>query len=153
MLETPHAALGAAIAVKTGNPLLALPLAFLSHLPLEVLPHWNPHTYTEIKTNGKLSNGTLAVIAIDVVTSLGVGFWIASTTLPDFKKAATIIAACFFAVLPDLMESPYFIFGSRHPFFERLIKFQRRFQFNVSPIPGLIFQALVVLFLVNVATG
>jgi hypothetical protein len=152
MLETPHAALGAAIAVKIGNPLIALPLAFLSHFPLETLPHWNPHIYTEVKTNGKLSNGTLAVIWLDVATSLGVGFWIAYQAIPDIKKAAIIIAACFFAVLPDLIESPYFIFGLRHPLLEKLINFQRRFQTNVSVVPGLLFQALVFIFLLNLAT-
>ena len=49
MLETPHVAVGAAIAASIPNPLIAIPLAFASHFALELVPHWNPHLNTELK--------------------------------------------------------------------------------------------------------
>lgn len=152
MLETPHVALGALIAVKVGNPYLALPLSFLSHFALETLPHWNPHIFTEIKTRGKLSPQTLGIIAVDVATGLAIGLWVAFQNLPNIPKVALILTACFLAVLPDLIESPYFLFGVRRPFFERLIRFQRRFQFDVSPLPGLLVQTIVAILFLNLAT-
>jgi hypothetical protein len=151
MLETPHAVFGALIATKIGNPWVALPLAFASHFVLEPLPHWNPHTNTEIRVHGQLSNFSLTFIAADVLTSLGLGLWLASRTLPDVRRFLLVIAACFLAVLPDLLEAPYFIFGSRHPFFQRLISFQKRFQYDISWFPGLIIQTLIVFTLINFA--
>ena len=53
MLETPHVAVGAAIAVAIPNPYLAIPLALASHMILDHTPHWNPHFYTETKKFGK----------------------------------------------------------------------------------------------------
>lgn len=152
MLETPHVVLGATIAVKIGNPLLALPISFFSHFLLEPLPHWNPHTYTEVTTKGKLSKTSVAIIWADALTALFLGLWIASKSLPDINKAALIVASCFFSALPDLVEAPFFFFGWRQPLILKIIKFQRSIQFNVSPLPGLIFQAIFVLILLNLAT-
>ena len=153
MLETPHAALGAAIAVQVGNPLLALPLSFVSHFALEPLPHWNPHTYTETKTNGHLSKRTIVIIWADALIALGLGLFVAFHQLPSTTKAATVILSCFFAVLPDLIEAPYYFLGKRHAFFDALIKFQRKLQFDVSPLPGLASQAICVLIFLHLALG
>lgn len=149
MLETPHAALGAVIATSTGNPLLALPLSLFSHFLLEPLPHWNPHTYTEVTTRGKLSRPTVMIVWADALTALGLGLWIASRSLPDVKKSLLIIFSCFFAVLPDLVEAPFFFLGVKNSWITRLIKFQRSIQFDVSPFPGLVFQAILVLIFIN----
>ncbi|MFH1971517.1 MAG: hypothetical protein ABIJ05_04005, partial [Patescibacteria group bacterium] len=53
MLETPHIIVGAAIASKITNPLLSIPISFVSHFVLEKVPHWNPHLNSETEKYGK----------------------------------------------------------------------------------------------------
>ena len=144
-------ALGAAIAVSVTNPILALPLAFLSHFTLEPLPHWNPHTYTEIKNLGKLSTGTIAIIAIDSLTALFLGSLLAARQLPNIPKALVVLTACLLAVSPDLIEAPYYFLKWKNSFLEKTINFQRLIQFDVSPFPGLMTQAVVVLVFAHLA--
>src|SRR5690242_2115662 len=42
MTATNHALSGAVIALAVKNPVLAIPLAFVSHFVLDLLPHYNP---------------------------------------------------------------------------------------------------------------
>ena len=137
MLETPHVAVGAAIATKIPNPWIALPLAFASHFVLEKIPHWNPHINTELKKNGKLSSNSKAVIATDVVLALFTGFTIANQALPNTAHFWTIIFASFFAVLPDLIEGPYFFLGVKNKFLNAWVKFQKSLQADTDILPGL----------------
>ena len=143
MLETPHVAVGAAIASKIPNPFIAIPLSFLSHFALELVPHWNPHLNTEIKKHGKLTKRTLRVIAIDVAASLFVGGVVAYRVFPDTAHAATILLSCFAAALPDILESPYFLFGVKNRVLDKWIRFQKLLQ-NDADLPyGLITQGIV----------
>ena len=145
MLETPHIIVGAAIALKFGNPALAIPLAFGSHFILEKVPHWNPHLNTEKKKYGELSMQTKKIIAIDVVSSIFIGFFLASRALPDTKHVFVVLASCFFAALPDLIEAPYYLFNIRNKFIEKSwVPFKKSLQVDTSIIPGLITQLLVV---------
>lgn len=144
MIELPHTVVGAAIAVKVGNPALSLPLAFASHFVFEFLPHWNPHLNTEVKKYGRVTRKSTLFVAADVLASLAAGFFIASQVLPDVTHFWTVIAASFLAVSPDVAEGPYFFLGWRHPFFEKLIAFQRKLQYDVSPIPGILTQVVVL---------
>ncbi len=70
MLETPHVALGVAIAVAVPNPLISIPLALASHFILDMTPHWNPHINTEMKKYGKLTKPTLLIIGLDLFVAL-----------------------------------------------------------------------------------
>lgn len=144
MVELPHTIVGAVIAVKVGNPALALPLAFASHFALEFVPHWNPHLYTETKKFGRVTKKSTWFVAADVVLSLAAGFFVASTVLPDLGHFWTVIAASFAAVLPDVAEGPWFFLNFKHPALERLILFQRSIQFDTSPIPGILTQLVTI---------
>jgi hypothetical protein len=44
MLSISHAVTGAFIAVKVGNPALAIPLILLSHYLEDAIPHWDVGT-------------------------------------------------------------------------------------------------------------
>lgn len=145
MLELPHAVVGATIATKIPNPFIAIPAAFLSHFLLDVIPHWNPHLYTEKKKFGRPTAKSTRIVVIDVVLSLAAGFFIAYLALPNLAQAVTIIVASFAAVAIDVVEGFYFFFNINGGL-EKLIKFQRRIQWNVGPLPGLIIQAFVILF-------
>lgn len=113
MLETPHVAVGAAIASKIPNPFLAIPLAFASHFVLDAVPHWNPHIVTETKKFGHPTKKSTTVIVIDSVLALTLGSFIAYQALPNTGHAITILAASFASVLPDLAESPYFFLKTK----------------------------------------
>lgn len=144
MLETPHVVVGAAIATKIPNPLVAIPLAFASHFVLEKVPHWNPHLNTEKKKFGKVTKQSTRIVIVDTAISLTLGLYIASRTLPDTAHFATILAACFFSVLPDVIEGPYFFFNVKNKFIEKWIAFQKSIQIDAEIIPGVITQIATI---------
>ncbi len=144
MVEFPHAIVGAAIATAIPNPLISLPLAFASHFVLDLVPHWNPHIYTEIKKHGKILPKTLIIIIVDSVFALITGFWITTRALPDTTHAVTILFGAFFAVIPDLAEIPYYFFQVKNKFFVRLVEFEHKLQTNTTFVPGILTQVVVV---------
>ena len=145
MLELPHMLIGAAIATSIGNPLLSLPLALGSHFVADLVPHWNPHIYRETKKYGKPTRRSTVIIIVDSTLSLGLGLFIASQALPDVSKALIMLAACLLAVLPDVVEAPFFYFGVKPEWMIRLINWQRKLQVNAPLLPGLAIQLVVVI--------
>lgn len=145
MLETPHVVVGAAIASKVANPILSLPLAFGSHFLMDQIPHWNPHSYTETQTNGKISRNTTILAIADVITALSAGLWLASRAMPNWTHAIVIIAASFLAVLPDVVKAPYFLLGKRDGLLKRYVDFERSLQVETNFIAGMGMQLFVIL--------
>jgi hypothetical protein len=96
VLETPHVAVGAAIASKIPNPWLAIPLAFASHFILDKTLHWNPHTYTETQKYGRPTKNSTIIAAVDS-TALVMGIGAASNYL-IINHAVVILIACFASV-------------------------------------------------------
>lgn len=145
VLETPHVIVGAAIATKVVNPALALPLAFASHFVLEKVPHWNPHLNTETEKYGKPTKQSTKIVILDVATSLVAGFYIASRVLPDTGHFVIILAASAAAVLPDIVEGPYFFLNMRSKIIKRWILFQKSIQEDTTVVPGLLTQLVTVI--------
>src|SRR3990172_2562376 len=145
MLETPHIAVGAAIATKIPNPLIAIPLAFCSHFILEMIPHWNPHLNTEIKKQGKLSDKTLKIIIIDLIFSTVISLGFAYNALPNTNHAVTILLASFASILPDLIEGPYFLFGIRSKITDKWLTIQKAIQNDTNIYFGLLTQGATIL--------
>jgi len=144
MLELPHAAVGAAIASAFPNPVISLPLSFLSHFATDFIPHWNPHLYSEIKKYGRISTRTLSFLAGDSLAALGLGVFLAVNS--STSQAINILLSCFFAVLPDVIEIPFYLFNIRSQWLSSLVNFQRRNQWNVPALPGIISQITALLF-------
>ena len=144
MLETPHVVVGAAIATKVVNPVLAIPLAFGSHFLLDRIPHWNPHLNTETKKYGKPTKKSTAIVIVDVCTSVALGLFIASKALPSTSHAATILAASFASILPDVIEGPYFFLGIKCKFIDKWIAFQKSFQADTNIVFGLFTQVTTI---------
>lgn len=144
VLETPHVVVGAAIALKVANPALALPLAFASHFVLEKVPHWNPHLNTETEKYGKPTKQSTKIVILDVTVALIAGFYIASRVLPDTTHFIIILAASIAAVLPDIVEGPYFFLGMRSKAVKRWILFQKSIQEDTTIIPGIITQLVTI---------
>lgn len=145
MLETPHVIVGAAIATKVVTPALAIPLAFASHFILEKVPHWNPHLNSETEKYGRPSKQSTYIVIADVAASLALGGYVASRAIPDWGHTATILAACFAAALPDILEGPYFFLNIRSRIVKRWVNFQKSIQVDIPIIPGLITQIITVL--------
>lgn len=151
MLEFCHAITGATIASVIPNPLISLPLCFVSHFVSDLLPHWNPHLFTEKQNKGKLSHKTLIFIFSDVFIGLVLGLWITSISFPDTKKMIIVILGSLLAVSADLIEAPYYLLNWNNKFIKKLISFQRSHQRNVSFWPGMIFQILYSVLLLGIS--
>lgn len=145
MLELPHTIVGATIATKIGNPLLSLPFAFLSNFLIDLLPHWNPHLYSEMNHDGKVSKKSTIICLIDSSLALVGGLFLAFRFWPNFAKVGIVLLGCFLAVLPDVLEAPYFFLGSKNKYILKLISFQRKLQWSISPTPGILTQVVLIL--------
>ncbi len=145
MLETPHALLGAAIAVKLGNPALSIPLAFASHFILERVPHWNPHLNAETDKYGKPTKNSTIIVVIDSSLALILGSAIAFSQAPKTTMVIGTLLSAFAAVLPDLIEAPYFFLKIRNnEYIKRWIRFQKGIQVDAPPFWGLLTQILTI---------
>ncbi len=143
MLETPHVAVGAVIALKVGNPYLSLPLALASHFVLDKVPHWNPHTYTETH-NGGLKKQTVIFALTDIALSATIGLWLASTQLPDTTSAIIILAGGFLGVFPDVVKYPFFLLkNTRNGLYKKYVDFERSLQVEVGFYAGMLVQFIV----------
>lgn len=146
MLETPHVIVAAAIAVNVANPALAIPLALGSHFVLEKIPHWNPHLNTELKKYGKITSQSTNIVIADSALALSLGGLTAYIMLPDVGLALTVLLACFVAVMPDLIEAPYYFLRKNSDFIvKKWIPFKKSVQIDASKGFGLLTQLLVVL--------
>lgn len=144
MLETPHVAVGAAIALKIPNPFISIPLAFASHFVLDRIPHWNPHFYTETQKLGKPTKKSTTIAIVDSSLALGMGTAIALTTLPDWGRTATVLACCLVSVVSDQAKIPYFFFKKRGSFFQKWVDFERSLQIEVPFVPGILTQLVII---------
>lgn len=144
MLETPHVAIGAAIASKIPNPFISIPLSFASHFILDIAPHWNPHINREIKKYGKPTKQSVNIIRADSILALCLGTSLALHTLPNYHQFLNIMAASFVSVLPDVIEAPYYFLRKKDAIIEKWIGWQKSIQNDVNPWFGLTTQALVV---------
>ena len=145
MLETPHVFIGAAIAAKIPNPLIAIPLAFASHFILEMVPHWNPHLNSETDKYGAPTRRSTVITTIDSTLALTSGSLIAYQALPNVNQVVLILACSFASVLPDVMEGPYFFLKMRANWVKKWIAFQKSIQSDTTPFWGLLTQTLVIL--------
>lgn len=145
MLETPHVAVGIAIATKYGNPWIAIPLSLASHFVLDKIPHWNPHLFTETQKTGKPSKNSTIIGIADISLSLALGFFFAFRALPNTQLAILILACSFASVLSDVVKYPYFYFNLRQKWLVSWVKIERAMQVDTKTVlPGLITQALVI---------
>ncbi len=149
MLESLHSLTGAVIAYKIGNPALAFPLAFFSHFAADLLPHWNPEILKEKKKFGHILVKTNLQIIIDCLIGLFFGLFIAFKTLPDTTHFLTVLGGSFFAVLPDLIEAPFYYLNVKTSLILKLVKFQGEHQFKVSFWIGMIFQLFYAVLLLS----
>ena len=144
MLELAHALTGGVIAYQIKNPAVSLPLALASHFMIDLLPHWNPHLAKEKKRFGFVSKKTTFLVVVDSLIGLTLGLFLAFRVLPDTKRMFLVIAGCFLAILPDLIEAPFYFLNQKGKFLKKLVNFQGKIQYNAPFWPGMLFQVLYV---------
>ena len=109
MTATNHALTGAFIGLSLGNPLLALPAAFLSHFVCDALPHFNVPGETDEKRIGSKSFFYIQIVGgaiLCAVIVLLLALW-----HPRNWLLAAICA--FLAASPDLLSAQRFVHVKR----------------------------------------
>ncbi len=144
MLETPHVALGIAVAKTVPNPLISIPLSFAGHFLLDMIPHWNPHLNTEIKKFGKLTNNTLFIIGLDALSAILFVYFSYNFFSHDPLLSSSILFSSFASVLPDAIEAPYYLMGIKNKFLNYWIKFQKSIQADANLFWGIVTQVAVL---------
>lgn len=104
MTASAHAIVGAAIATRIANPLIGLPLAFLSHFAGDKVPHWDPMTNHNTKTRER--------IILETILDVMLGFALVTLlfVLPHKQDPLYLYLAMITAQLPDWLETPQTIF-------------------------------------------
>lgn len=105
MLAMTHALVGATIAQTVPTPITGVLLVFTSHFIIDCIPHWD--VGTNWRKRAKATTGILAIA--DTITAIVLTF------LLFREKIATgyLIAAIIASVIPDWMETPWYIFFAK----------------------------------------
>lgn len=115
-----HSLIAVAIASKYSNPLVGLPLIFVSHFVVDKIPHWDVMT-NKNKTHRQIAFGTF----VDIFS----GFILAGIFNVFFLNFSVnplyFLAGVTLCQLPDLFEAPHRIFNIYIPGSEIDYKFQK----------------------------
>lgn len=126
MLLSFHSLAGVVVASEIPNPLIAWPVALLSHFALDCMPHWDFFTH-----GVRLNKITRLAILGDFLIGLLLGLFFALRTPAN---AFNIVGACFFANFPDGLSAVW-LFTQWKPGLVALnLKIQSRLNFK-SPLP------------------
>lgn len=107
MTATNHALTGALIGLTISNPVLALPLAFLSHFALDAIPHFDPPGNEKERLGAKsfplqlLADATLCFLLVVALALSHPRHWL------------TAAISAFLATSPDLFWIPKFVAARR----------------------------------------
>ncbi len=149
MLSISHAITGAFIAVKVGNPYLAIPLILLSHYVEDAIPHWDAGT--GLGNGSKSRSKALKHGVIDLILAgILVFIFYPSTVQSLFTSPASFIFlapiwGAFFGLFPDFLEAPR-NFAKYEPFYLKHInQFHHSFHHSIPRvIDGLAPQLLLL---------
>lgn len=137
MTATAHSLVGAALAVKIGNPALAVPLAFASNFLLDVVPHWDVGTNWHDRPLIK----TFIFAAMDVFLGLSLSLLLFSHSV----NISYLLSMILVATLADWLEAPYIFLGLRIPPFYWFYKIQSKLHWKNDGWLGVLTQITVVL--------
>jgi len=143
MTATGHAIIGTVIAAKIGDPVLAIPLAFASHVAADAFPHWDEGT------NGKKSKERIIVEAVfDVLIGFAISYLIIFILFPKTDLVYTFLIILVSQSL-DWVTAPYYLFGIK--IFKPFYKFQKLFDNEMKAPWGIINQAAILVLIVALA--
>lgn len=148
MLSIAHAATGAFIAVKVGNPFVALPLILLSHYLEDLVAHWDAGTGLGkgVKTTKQAFWHEIIDLGLTVVVVLTF-FPLSPTPLTSIPQILTQsqVWGALTALLPDLLESPRNFFKYEPGWLKPVNRFHAHFHHSIpDPLSGLAPQLLLL---------
>lgn len=133
MTATNHALTGAVIALAVKQPVLAVPLAFVSHFILDAIPHFGIHEDDHAKRNSHWLFRT--VISIDTVLAITM-----LITIPllasDIISWWVILLGMLAGIAPDSIWIYRFIRSMRNKLvrpYGRVAKFHQNIQWSEKP--------------------
>lgn len=146
MLTTSHALMAGVILKAIPDPKIALPLAFISHFVLDLVPHWdlmtergNGNAYSTLAKEKNLSK--LAFWAtMEMLFGVGLTFWLFQNLNPLILLTAILVAQ-----LPDWIEMPYLFWGIKFTPSILVKRFQSRTHSRLSLPWGLVIQIVIFL--------
>jgi hypothetical protein len=146
-----HALTGALIGLSISNPLLALPLAFLSHFLCDAIPHYDrPEQDSALRIGSKRLFYELVVIG-----ALGCFLVVLYLTLVQPMHWVSAAVCAFLAASPDLFWMPRFFHvrktGKDIPLTNPFLRFHDWIQWKTGPkliIVELIWAAVAIWLLV-----
>ncbi len=138
MLSTPHLLVGAAIVTTIPNPVISLPLAFLSHFALDSIPHWDgsPRPPFGLKTTSWIIVDYLLGTSLVILLTAGL------------EDQILICLGAFLATLPDFILGTYRHAEttlSQYSFIRVPNQFHMAIQRNIPFNPGLVVTILTSL--------
>lgn len=143
MTATGHAIIGTVIAAKFGDPTLAIPLAFTSHIVADALPHWDEGV------GAKKSKNKIALEAvIDVIVGFVISYFIIFVLFPQTNLIYAFLIILISQSL-DWITAPYYLFGIKP--FKIFYKFQKLFDNPQDKPWGIINQITILAILVILA--
>lgn len=147
MTATGHAVIGVSIAAIFPNPIVAIPVAFLSHIAADAFPHWDAGTNRSKKPNERFAKEAV----FDLVLSYVLTFVLVTFLFPETNLLyayAVVIAAQFL----DWASAPYvFLRTEKPPIFHWFYKFQKKFDNRLDKPWGVIGQVAVLIGITVVA--
>ncbi|MEK7186628.1 MAG: hypothetical protein AAB675_04705 [Patescibacteria group bacterium] len=144
MTATGHAIIGTVIAVKVGNPALAIPLALVSHLAADAFPHWDEGTNSKLKTKNRLFGEAF----FDVIFGFTISYLLVFFLFPQINILYVFLVVVF-AQLPDWITAPYYFFGIQE--FKIFHTLQKKFDNRLDAPWGIINQVAILGLIVALA--
>jgi hypothetical protein len=141
MLYTPHFLTGVVIMKYFPNPLVGLPLTLISHVALDLVPHYDfdltpgmnlKDIFLHDKKTRNFLFGALGIDGILTITSI---IWI----LKNMSNPWMLILGGIIATSPDIFEQSGLLFGNKIP------SIQDKFQNRVSAKYGFISYPIVLI--------
>ncbi len=147
MLYTPHFLTGAAIAHLVPNPIIALPLAFVSHFALDCIPHTDFDLTPGITLKKLLQYPRLrklvifGTMGIDAVLLIVSTVWILSLSPAAFY----LLAGGCAGILPDVADQSMLFLGRQLLGFQDKIQWRVRMRYGLISYPLVCLAAIIVL--------
>lgn len=118
MTATAHALIGGAIAASIPNPEIGLPLSFISHPLIDMIPHWDFAWGWRKKTRLKLF--------LQVSFDFSLGLTVAYLLFGRSTNFIYFLAAIFFSQIWDLLQVPYWFLHCNFPPFSTIYHIQSK---------------------------
>lgn len=141
-----HILVGILIGIIFNNPLLIIPIAFLSHFIIDMIPHWDgDFDKRKFEKTGiaKIKKSVIYIRVIDSFFSI-----ILLIYFLYISNNYNIIYGAFFSLLPDVLKIGYLTPITNNKYFKKYLKFHSRIQKDINIIPGLIIQAIFLIILI-----